>query len=56
MKRYRVILDANVLVAALRSQAGASYRLLMTIGHRQCQSVVTPALMFEYEDVLRRPW
>jgi putative PIN family toxin of toxin-antitoxin system len=55
MKRYRVILDTNVVVAALRSQLGASYRLLMTIGHPRWQSVVTPALMFEYEDVIRRP-
>lgn len=55
MKRYRVILDTNVIVAALRSQAGASFRLLMTIGHAQWQSVVTPALMYEYEDVVRRP-
>ena len=55
MKRYRVILDTNVIVAALRSRTGASYRLLMTIGHARWQSVVTPALMYEYEDVARRP-
>lgn len=55
MKRYRVILDTNVILAAMRSQTGASYRLLMTIGHPQWQSVVTPALMYEYEDVARRP-
>lgn len=55
MKRYRVILDTNVIVSALRSQTGASHRPLMTIGHAQWQSVVTPALMLEYEDVARRP-
>ena len=55
MKRYRVILDTNVILAAMRSQTGASYRLLLTIGHPQWQSVVTPALMYEYEDVIRRP-
>jgi predicted nucleic acid-binding protein len=55
MKRHRVILDTNVILAALRSQAGASHRLLMTIGHPQRQSVVTPALMYEYEEVARRP-
>ena len=53
MKRHRVILDTNVILAALRSQAGASHRLLMTIGHPQWQSVVTPALMYEYEDVVK---
>ena len=55
MKRYRVILDTNVILAAMRSRTGASYRLLMTIGHPRWQSVVTPALMYEYEDVARRP-
>jgi putative PIN family toxin of toxin-antitoxin system len=55
MKRHRVILDTNVILAAMRSQSGASHRLLMTIGHAQWQSVVTPALMYEYEDVVRRP-
>jgi predicted nucleic acid-binding protein len=55
MKRYRVILDTNVVLAAMRSQTGASHRLLRTIGHPQWQSVVTPALMYEYEDVARRP-
>jgi len=55
MKRYRVILDTNVILAAMRSRTGASYRLLMTIVHARWQSVMTPALMYEYEDVARRP-
>ncbi|MGO9477781.1 MAG: hypothetical protein ACLP7I_07545 [Limisphaerales bacterium] len=45
MKRYRVILDTNVILAAMRSPTGASHRLLFTIGHARWQSVVTPALM-----------
>ena len=55
MKCYRAVLDTNVVVAALRSRVGASHRLLLTIGHPQWQSVVTPALMYQYEDVARRP-
>jgi len=55
MKRYRVILDTNVILAAMRSRTGASYRLLMTIVHARWQSVMTPELMYEYEDVARRP-
>jgi len=55
MHRYRVILDTNVILAALRSRTGASYRLLMTLGHPRWQSVITPALMYEYEEVARRP-
>jgi putative PIN family toxin of toxin-antitoxin system len=55
VKRYRVILDTNVILAAMRSQTGASHRLLLNIGHSRWQSVVTPALMYEYEEVARRP-
>lgn len=55
MKRCRVILDTNVILSAMRSQTGASHRLLLTIGHPRWQSVITPALMYEYEDVARRP-
>ena len=39
----------------MRSQTGASHRLLLTIGHPKWLSVMTPALMYEYEDVARRP-
>jgi predicted nucleic acid-binding protein len=45
VKCYRVILDTNVILAAMRSQTGASHRLLLTIGDARWQSVVTPALM-----------
>jgi predicted nucleic acid-binding protein len=55
VKRYRVILDTNVILAAMRSQTGASHRLLLTMGHPRWQCVITPALMYEYEDVARRP-
>ena len=55
MKCYRVVLDTNVIVAAMRSRVGASHRLLLTMGHPRWQSVVTPALMYQYEEVARRP-
>jgi predicted nucleic acid-binding protein len=55
MKLYRVVLDTNVVLAGMRSQSGASHRLLVTIGRAPWQSIVTPALMYEYEDVARRP-
>jgi hypothetical protein len=46
MKPYRVILDTNVILTAMRSRTGASHRLLLSIGHPQWQSVITPALMY----------
>jgi predicted nucleic acid-binding protein len=49
-----VVLDTNVLVAAFRSSLGASYRLLQTLEDRRWRPVISPALAFECEAVLRR--
>ncbi|HRK37454.1 MAG TPA: putative toxin-antitoxin system toxin component, PIN family [Burkholderiaceae bacterium] len=51
----RIVIDTNVLVAALRSRQGLSYRLLSQIGQGAFQHVVTVPLVMEYEDVLLRP-
>ena len=49
-----VVLDTNVLVAAMRSSLGSSFALLSTLGDGRWQPVVSPALALEYEDVLKR--
>jgi putative PIN family toxin of toxin-antitoxin system len=49
-----VVVDTNVLVAAFRSSLGASFRLLQTIERRQWRPVISPALVLEYESVLKR--
>jgi len=49
-----VVLDTNVLVAAFRSSLGASYKLLQTLESRVWRPVISPALAFEYEAVLKR--
>lgn len=49
-----VVLDTNVLVAALRSSLGASHRLLQTLEDRTWRPVLSPALALEYEAVLKR--
>ena len=49
-----VVLDTNVLVAAFRSSLGASYRLLQTLEKHTWRPVISPALAFEYEAVLKR--
>ena len=51
----RVIIDTNVLVAALRSRSGWSFDLLSRLGRGAYQHVVTVPLVMEYEDVLLRP-
>ena len=56
MTTYQVILDTNVLVAALRSTQGASYRLLKLLerGDERWQINVSTALILQYEAVLKR--
>jgi predicted nucleic acid-binding protein len=44
-----------VIVAGLRSQLGASNRILTFVAERQLVPLVTTALFLEYEDVLNRP-
>jgi putative PIN family toxin of toxin-antitoxin system len=49
---YQVILDTNVLFAALRSQAGVSNRLLSLLGDPRWQIHLSVPLVLEYEEVL----
>ena len=51
---YQVVLDTNVLVAALRWRSGASHRLLETLGDSHWRPNVTVAIVLEYEAVLKR--
>jgi putative PIN family toxin of toxin-antitoxin system len=49
-----VVLDTNVLVAAMRSRQGASYRLLTLVGSGKFEVSVSVGLVLEYEDALTR--
>jgi len=49
-----IILDTNVLYAGLYSSNGASYRILRLIEKGKIKPVLSTALLFEYEDVLKR--
>jgi putative PIN family toxin of toxin-antitoxin system len=50
----RVVLDTNVLVAAMRSRRGASFQLLSRIGEGSFEIAVSVSLVLEYESVLLR--
>src|SRR5690349_646294 len=50
-----IVLDTNILVAGLRSSAGASHALLRAVGGANFSLGLTAALVLEYEDVLKRP-
>lgn len=51
----RVVLDTNILVAASRSQSGASFALLQALRNGQFIALASVPLMLEYEAVLKRP-
>ncbi len=50
----RIVLDTNVLVAALRSRHGASNALLIEVLGGKASWVCSVPLFLEYEDVLTR--
>lgn len=50
----RVVFDTNVLVSALRSRLGASFRLLSLVGQSRFALQVSAPLIAEYESVLKR--
>lgn len=45
----RVVLDTNVLIAALRSRNGASFKVLSLVGTGSFETVVSVPLVVEYE-------
>jgi putative PIN family toxin of toxin-antitoxin system len=50
----RIVLDTDVVVAALRSRDGASNALIRAVAMGRLRALVTPALFLEYEAVLKR--
>jgi putative PIN family toxin of toxin-antitoxin system len=51
----RIVLDTNVLVAAVRSQLGASFRVVSQIPSPKFQLCLSLPLYLEWQDVLARP-
>lgn len=52
---YRVVLDTDIIVTALRSATGGSNAVLREAAQGRITPLVTPALFLEYEAVLKRP-
>ena len=49
-----VVIDTNVIIAALRSKRGASNKLLSLVGTSKFEIHDSVALILEYEDVIQR--
>ncbi len=54
MKPVNVVIDTNVLIAALRFKRGASHKLLVSIGKGVYRPNVSVPLFIEYESVAKR--
>jgi len=54
MNPWRAVLDTNLLIAAARSQTGASAALLRALFEERFIALVSVPLMLEYEAVLNR--
>jgi putative PIN family toxin of toxin-antitoxin system len=52
--KIQVVLDTNILISALRSQQGASYKLLMLVGRANFEINLSVSLILEYEDAAKR--
>ena len=50
----KVVIDTNILVAALRNRLGPSFALMQQVRQGLITMCCTPALFLEYEDVLKR--
>ncbi len=54
MKIWQVVIDTSVIISAIRSKRGASYRLLLSAGEDlRWQTNLSTALLLEYEEKLR---
>ncbi|HZK76827.1 MAG TPA: PIN domain-containing protein, partial [Candidatus Kapabacteria bacterium] len=51
---YRIVIDTNVLISALRSQFGASYAILTKVGMSEFEFCISISLVMEYEAVAKR--
>lgn len=55
MDKIQIVIDTNVLVAAFRSKRGAANHLLMNLDDTRFEIAISNPLLFEYEEVLKRP-
>lgn len=54
MSSANVVIDTNVLIAALKSKRGASYKLLISIPKKIYRQNISVPLFIEYEAVAKR--
>src|SRR3989442_16022769 len=53
-KSPQIVIDTNVLISALRSRRGASFKLLSLVGTNHFRINISVPLLFEYEEAAKR--
>lgn len=51
----KIVIDTNVLVSAIRSRRGASFKLVSLLLSDKISIAISVPLVFEYEDAMKRP-
>jgi len=54
MKKQNIVIDTNVLLSALYSNKGASYKLLSIIDSEKFVVNISTTLIYEYEEILKQ--
>ena len=54
MPKFRIVIDTNVFISALRSRRGASFKLLSMLGASAFEISVSVPLVLEYEALAKR--
>ncbi len=54
MKTYKIVIDTNIIVSALKSRNGFSFDLLSIIDDERFKVSISVPLILEYEDAIRR--
>ena len=54
MKKYKIVIDTNIVVSSLRSKRGYSYKLLSIIDDERIKAFISVPVVLEYEDAIKR--
>lgn len=54
MESYQIVIDTNVIIAALRSRRGASFKLISMLGSNRFSLNISVPLILEYESIALR--
>lgn len=54
MKKLKIVIDTNVIVSALKSRNGFSFKLLSIIDDSRFSVFISVPLILEHEDVIKR--